>query len=50
MMPKIVKVTNIGRLKYKVGYFDTGNFVMTRTMFEAVRFWFLYLIDGDELA
>lgn len=50
MIPKIVKVKNTGRLKYKVGYFDTGNFVMTRTKWDAIRFWFLYLIGGDELA
>lgn len=36
MIPKIVKVKNIGRLKYKVGYFDTGNFVMTRTTWKAM--------------
>ena len=48
MIPKIVKVKN-SRLKYKVGYFDTGNFAVTRTMRDAIRFWFLYLICGDEL-
>lgn len=49
MMPKIVKIDTY-RFKYKVGYFYTGNFVMTRTIWEAIRYWFIYLICGDELA
>lgn len=49
MIPKIVKIDTY-RFKYKVGYFDTGNFVMTQTMGEAIKYWFLYLIGGDELA
>lgn len=49
MMPKIVKIDTY-RFKYKVGYFDTGNFVLTLTIWQAIRYWFLYLIGGDELA
>lgn len=48
MIPKIAK-SNMYRFKYDVGYFETGNFVCVGTIWEAIRFWFLYLFDGDEL-